>query len=506
MLRLNYLILSLITYLFFFQTSYAQLGADKIFLEFTYNNSFWQTQSTSGNAAYENNPIRRRNSLLGFRLKNGITYSTGVNDAMLTENNISFTPGNFRSLPVEDIYFWGMNTSVEPPVPAAAPSNSFTFFSFPADSDNSPTRAINSYFTFPDYKISIPLSMGTKGLDIGTVVTNVPTNAELTFKILTPEVQINGITDDVPDIIITQEAQPYNGDNPTNNLDRLWFEDELGTRIGDIITVQVNSDTNFPKIGKLFMDFFKIQSGTPSWEINSFRDAKLFTVKLSDFGITEINRQQIKFLKYDFNGTSDPGMLAYNENTFRFVPLNSFDDVASTDRQTPISIDALANDQYDSTQVGSPTWSFEIVSQPPAGQGTVEIINDRIIYTPEFSNTTSPVSFQYEICDDLGCDIADVYVTIRNACTKPGDNNFPAQSGTSAGITTLSKINSNWPNAIANGYLALESTNRGMVITRTSSNNIPNPVEGMLIYDTTDRCMKLYNGSAWNCITVTCKE
>lgn len=502
MYKLNYLFLFQFISLFFIQTVNAQLGADRIYLQLTYNNSFWQTRSTSGNPVYENNTIRRRNSMLGFRVKNGPVYSTGVNDAMLTANNIAFTSGNFRSLPVQDISFWGVNSSnIQNP----APSNSFTFFAFPADSDNSPSTAINSYFTFPDYKISIPLSMGTKGLDIGTMVTNVPTNAELTFEILTPEIQINAITDNVPDIIITQEAQPYTGNDPSNNLDKLWFTDANGVRVGNVITVQVNSDTDYPKIGKLFLDFFRLQPNTPSWEINTSRDARLFTVKLSDFGINESNRRQLRFLKFDFNGTSDPGMIAYNENTFRFVPLNAFDDTASTDRQAPVTINVLANDQYDSTQVGGANWQFFIVNQPPAGQGTAAIVNNQIVYTPAFNNISSPVNFTYRICDDLGCDNATVRVTIRNACTKT-PSNLTADAGTSVGISNLSQVNTDWPNQIPNGYIALESLNKGMVITRTTSNLIQSPVEGMVIYDTTDRCIKLYNGTIWKCINVTCKE
>lgn len=500
MLRLNYLILSLITYLSFSQHSHAQLGADRIYLQLTYNNSFWQTQSTSGNPAYENNPIRRRNSLLGFRIKGGAVYSTGVNDAMLTANNINFTPGNFRSLPVEDVHFWGSNTSTP------APSDSFTFFAFPADADNSPTTAINSYFTFPDYKISIPLSMGTKGIDIGTMVTNVPTNVELTFNILTPEIQINAVTDNVPDIIISQEAQPYNGNDPANNLDRLWFTDAGGNMVGNAVTVQVNSDVNYPKIGKLYLDFFRLQNGTPAWEISTNRDARLFTVKLSDFGINESNRRLLRNLKYDFNGTSDPGVIAYNENSFRFVPLNALNDTSNTDRQTPVTINVLANDQYDSTQVGGINWLFEIMSQPPAGQGTATIVNNQIVYTPTFNNISSPVNFTYRICDDLGCDTATVSITVRNACTKLPNNSSLPDSGTAVGITNLSRTNTNWPDQIPNGYIALESLNQGMVITRTRSSNITNPVEGMIIYDTTDKCMKLYNGTSWNCIKVTCKE
>src|SRR5690606_12671455 len=178
-------------------------------------------------------------------------------------------------------------------------------------------------------------------LDIGTMVTNVPATARLSFEILTEDVQINGITDEIPDIIVSQEAQP----SATDAIDKIWFEDENGTMVGNQIEVKVNNNTDYPKVGKLFLDFFRLQPNTPAWSINSTRDAKLFTVKLKEFGINDSNRHRIRFLKYDFNGSSDPGMIAYNENTFRFAPLNLFPDVETTDRETPISINVLANDQ-----------------------------------------------------------------------------------------------------------------------------------------------------------------
>lgn len=58
----------------------------------------------------------------------------------------------------------------------------------------------------------------------------------------------------------------------------------------------------------------------------------------------------------------------------------------------------------------------------------------------------------------------------------------------------------------ANGYLVLESRNKGFVITRMSNpeTQILNPVEGMLVYDTDDHCLKLYNGTVWDCITQRC--
>ena len=77
---------------------------------------------------------------------------------------------------------------------------------------------------------------------------------------------------------------------------------------------------------------------------------------------------------------------------------------------------------------------------------------------------------------------------------------------TKVGITTQATKTENWPENVANGFIAMESTNKGFVITRTTSASITTPVIGMLIYDTGDNCFKLYNGTTWHCITQTCNE
>lgn len=84
-------------------------------------------------------------------------------------------------------------------------------------------------------------------------------------------------------------------------------------------------------------------------------------------------------------------------------------------------------------------------------------------------------------------------------------NNSPADMITKIGITIQSK-QSGWPENIPNGAVALESKTKGFVITRTQSSAIANPVEGMLIYDTVSKCMKLYNGTSWNCVVRTCNQ
>lgn len=79
-------------------------------------------------------------------------------------------------------------------------------------------------------------------------------------------------------------------------------------------------------------------------------------------------------------------------------------------------------------------------------------------------------------------------------------------SYTKVGISTQATKNSAWPENVANGFIAMESTNKGFVITRTTTGSIASPVRGMLIYDTANNCFSLYNGTSWHCIAQTCND
>ena len=62
--------------------------------------------------------------------------------------------------------------------------------------------------------------------------------------------------------------------------------------------------------------------------------------------------------------------------------------------------------------------------------------------------------------------------------------------------------NTEWPKIRNAGFIALESNTKGMVITRISTanlGNISNPQEGMMVYDTTEKCLKIYSDSLWKC-------
>lgn len=99
-------------------------------------------------------------------------------------------------------------------------------------------------------------------------------------------------------------------------------------------------------------------------------------------------------------------------------------------------------------------------------------------------------------------------------CVKPGTTGTALKSNT--GISTKQNINTNnWPTNVPNGYLVLDSSNKGFVITHmtTSQRNNLIAVEGMIIYNTELKCVQLYRGNnpsvdntrkGWNCIVKGC--
>ena len=100
------------------------------------------------------------------------------------------------------------------------------------------------------------------------------------------------------------------------------------------------------------------------------------------------------------------------------------------------------------------------------------------------------------------------------SCTKPATIGTPLTS--SVGILTKGALSvTGWPKSVPNGYLVLDGAFKGMVITHmtTAQINALVPVEGMLVFDTDESCVKLYRGTSttvepgrtgWVCIERIC--
>ncbi|MEG5097849.1 hypothetical protein, partial [Microcoleus sp. B13-B4] len=91
-------------------------------------------------------------------------------------------------------------------------------------------------------------------------------------------------------------------------------------------------------------------------------------------------------------------------------------------------------------------------------------------------------------------------------CVKPRIFAGGTQVSSNVGISVMQQ-NATGPENRNNGHLILEAKTKGFVITRMPTVNLPAgaaAVKGMLVYDTTANCLKMYNGTTWGCIAPSC--
>ncbi|SEW12451.1 DUF11 domain-containing protein [Kaistella antarctica] len=93
------------------------------------------------------------------------------------------------------------------------------------------------------------------------------------------------------------------------------------------------------------------------------------------------------------------------------------------------------------------------------------------------------------------------------ACYNPA-NTTGIGPDTKLGITLLQRAGiedaDQWPMVRKSGHIALESNTKGFVITRVAKadlGGITTPQEGMMLYDTTDKCLKIYADGVWACFS-----
>ncbi|WP_228460954.1 hypothetical protein [Chryseobacterium defluvii] len=149
------------------------------------------------------------------------------------------------------------------------------------------------------------------------------------------------------------------------------------------------------------------------------------------------------------------------------------------------------------------------------------------IYWPVFYSSSNGGCFS-----PVGDPVIIELTTCSSACYKPGVLTGGSILDSRAGITSLSRAGSddpdNWPMVRKGGWLVLESKTKAFVPNRVAFSdadnnpatpdvpagiNASNFVEGMIVYDTTNQCLKIYtstdggNTYAWYCIgTQTCPD
>lgn len=288
-MRKNYFALLLCLFI-----GYANAQVTRIYTDF---NNFWTSGSGTGNI----NSVQPNlsHNLLAFRW-NGTVYSTGVDNAKLTANGITYQNTKFRALPITTV-----------PLTSSSGGSNPYYIGVGALSDGLANTTSNTFInpqvTTGAMKAAY-LTMGENGLDLGTGLTNIPSGSTLTFNLSANGITLANINDGVPDVLVSQIAQPTN-----TGVDQLFFQDASGNMVGNAVSINLSNETLFPTVGNWNVDFYNNNSTADTGFINTNRTLKFFTADLSQFGITAANYANARRLIYQPGGTSDPAFIAYNE-------------------------------------------------------------------------------------------------------------------------------------------------------------------------------------------------
>ena len=143
--------------------------------------------------------------------------------------------------------------------------------------------------------------------------------------------------------------------------------------------------------------------------------------------------------------------------------------------------------------------------------GTVLVWKDAkgVVVIDPTAVTTSGTYTAYYYSEKYNCvsPSSSIVITLDHTCGVCYKSGIVI--GTQAGsLTIISSLDRKNHPAVnqRNGALILESKEKGFAISKVASPEITIaiPIEGMLVYDTISNCLKLYNGTIWNCIEQTC--
>jgi len=307
----------------------AQAQVTKIYTDF---GGFWSTDSATRFPNTSHN-------LMAFTVGTGSTaktFSTGVDDELMTQKGIAFEAVNYRAMPIVlgsrsgSSYFIGVGSRYQEVWQPPAPSPPYT---------------IPGYQN-PEYY----LQDGVQGLDLGTAIFNIPRlGAGVTYQV--DQFNISRINDGVPDIIMTQVGQPPE----TGSLDVFKFVDVNGNTVGNEISLDLSTVNavgtahwafyNLPgaTAGAVAGIYAAVQPGltntaTEAQKRTNSRLLRVMQWDLNAFGLNANNVGQVVRFVHILNGSSDPAFVAYNTSSFR--ALSTFSPGCQTSLPVPVWLQA----------------------------------------------------------------------------------------------------------------------------------------------------------------------
>ncbi|WP_158598147.1 MULTISPECIES: T9SS sorting signal type C domain-containing protein [unclassified Flavobacterium] len=266
----------------------------KITTIYTDWNGYWKS---NGVTAAGNRPDTE-NNLLAFEW-NSKTYSTGVNDNILNGKPITYSPQKFRALKIQTL---GLD------------ANSMYFLQgSKIDGDDAITKLIPPLAgaTSTGAELASRLTDGINGLTLGTGIANIKAGSA-EFKVGTNNLNLSGLGDNIPDLIVTQVAEP--GGNP----DTFKFVDKDNNIVGHALSTNFGS---MSAIGTYSLDLFRADNAARAFTPAATRDIRMLAIETSEFGITAANAASVDRFVVTFSGSSDCAFIAFNTNSLKIAEL-----------------------------------------------------------------------------------------------------------------------------------------------------------------------------------------
>ncbi|MBP1838555.1 T9SS type A sorting domain-containing protein [Formosa algae] len=271
---------------------------------FTTYNGFWRSSDWKADPTNQDLKPNSSHDLLAFTY-DGVTYSTGVDDDLLTANRVTF----------DSQLFYAYSTNG---VDGITHDGNYLAMGDLVDGEVGEGTSITSpeILSASIYEVLID---GTNGLDIGTGVTNFNQLSDVEF--YSSGGQLGAINDAAPDFLISQIAQ-------AGSTDIYYYADNSGNVVGRPIklTIVQEEDTDGDALlANWRLDLYSFASGinyglaepkVRAFSSNEERPLRMAAFRFEDFGITADNIADINNINMVAGGTADLAFLAYNRGSF----------------------------------------------------------------------------------------------------------------------------------------------------------------------------------------------
>lgn len=271
---------------------------------FTTYNGFWRSSEFQNNPTDRNTWPNDSHDLLAFTY-DSVTYSTGVDDQLLEDNGIAFSPQLFFAYTTD-----GVSGTTQPA--------NFLAFGDLVDGEVGEGAEITSSNILGTTVYDVIVD-GVNGLDLGTGITNFNATDDVGF--FSAGGNLGAVNDIVPDFLITQIAR-------AGGTDVYYYADADKNVVGRPVRITIEEDTE--NIGDALLsnwrlDLYNFPNGinyglaTPATRAlgaNESRPLRMVAFRMEEFGIDATNVLDINNINLVAGGTSDLAFLAYNRESF----------------------------------------------------------------------------------------------------------------------------------------------------------------------------------------------